>query len=388
MQSGVNDFNVNARGFNSSLNRRMLVLQDGRDLAIAFLGSQEWNGMTQPLEDLGKVEVVRGPGLGALRRQRLQRRDQHHHADGARGARHQAHPRRRRAGDLPRRPPPRRRLRRRPVRLSASTPATTGATPTPAARTLNDGTSLQREYADATDEPVGLTREARPAVRPDARPRHRRALGDRDPLKNAYGSARLDYYLDNGSVLSVDGGASQVQNEIFVTGIGRVQVVKAIKPYARVAMAADRYNIFAYWNSRTSIDPQFSLQSGLRIEERSDIFHLEGQTNWNFMQERGRVVCGASFRNTRVNTTGTLMNPANDDRSDDYYSVYGQVEYKLLPQLRVVAPRRVDDGDLFDTQFSPKAALVFSPSENHSFRFSVNRAFQTPNYSSSFCRCR
>jgi outer membrane receptor protein involved in Fe transport len=62
VQSGVNDFNVNARGFNSSLNRRVLVLQDGRDLAIAFLGSQEWNGMTQPLEDLGKVEMVRGPG--------------------------------------------------------------------------------------------------------------------------------------------------------------------------------------------------------------------------------------------------------------------------------------------------------------------------------------
>ena len=38
------------------------MLQDGRDLAIAFLGSQEWNGMTQPLEELGKVEMVRGPG--------------------------------------------------------------------------------------------------------------------------------------------------------------------------------------------------------------------------------------------------------------------------------------------------------------------------------------
>ena len=62
VQSGVNDFNVNARGFNSSLNRRVLVLQDGRDLAIAFLGSQEWNGMTQPLEDLGSLEMVRGPG--------------------------------------------------------------------------------------------------------------------------------------------------------------------------------------------------------------------------------------------------------------------------------------------------------------------------------------
>ena len=62
VQSGVNDFNVNARGFNSTLNRRVLTLQDGRDLAIAFLGSQEWNGLTQPLDELGKVEMVRGPG--------------------------------------------------------------------------------------------------------------------------------------------------------------------------------------------------------------------------------------------------------------------------------------------------------------------------------------
>src|SRR5215207_8737110 len=62
VQSGVNDFNVNARGFNSTLNRRVLVLQDGRDLSIAFLGAQEWNGLVQPLEDLGRLEMVRGPG--------------------------------------------------------------------------------------------------------------------------------------------------------------------------------------------------------------------------------------------------------------------------------------------------------------------------------------
>ena len=61
-QSGLTDFNVNARGFNSSLNRRVLVLQDGRDLAIAFLGSQEWNTLTFPTEDYVKMEFVSGPG--------------------------------------------------------------------------------------------------------------------------------------------------------------------------------------------------------------------------------------------------------------------------------------------------------------------------------------
>jgi outer membrane receptor protein involved in Fe transport len=383
VQSGVNDFNVNARGFNSSLNRRMLVLQDGRDLAIAFLGSQEWNGMTQPLEDLGKVEVVRGPG-SAL-----------YGANAFSGVVNITTPTAREVvgtkvtlagGELE---TFRGDVRHASVfandRLGFRINAGYNRSDTYSrSRTLADGTSLQREYADATDQPVQLTREVRPLFGQSEDAVTGAPLGDRDPLKNAYGSGRLDYYLDNGSVLSVDGGASQVQNEIFVTGIGRVQVAKAIKPYARVAMAADRYNVFAYWNSRTSIDPQVSLQSGLNIEERSDIFHLEGQTNWNFLGERGRVVGGASVRNTRVNTSGTLMNPVNDDRSDNQGSVYGQVEYKLTPQFRVVGAARVDDGDLFDTQFSPKGAVVFSPNENHSFRFSVNRAFQTPNYSEFF----
>jgi iron complex outermembrane receptor protein len=53
VQSGINDYNVNTRGFNSSLNRRLLVLLDGRDLAIALLGSQEWNSFSIPSEDQG-----------------------------------------------------------------------------------------------------------------------------------------------------------------------------------------------------------------------------------------------------------------------------------------------------------------------------------------------
>jgi outer membrane receptor protein involved in Fe transport len=383
VQSGVNDFNVNARGFNSSLNRRVLTLQDGRDLSIAFLGSQEWNGMTQPLDDLGKVEMVRGPGSalyganafsgvinittpearevlgskltiagGELETFRVDGRHAGLAADGRIGFR---------------------------VNGGYNRSDTYSRS-----RTLADGTSLQQEYADATDEPVPPTIEALPLSGQVADPVTGVVSGDREALRNVYGSGRLDYYLDNGSVLSVDGGAAKVENEIFVTGIGRVQVDEAIKPYARAALAADRYNIFGYWNSRTSIEPQFSLTSGLALEERSDVFHFEGQNNWNFQQDRGRVVYGASYRNTQVNTSGTLMNLANDDRSDDLYSAYGQVEYRITPQVRLVGAARFDDGTLIDGQFSPKGAVVFSPNEAHSFRFSVNRAFQTPNYSEFF----
>jgi outer membrane receptor for ferrienterochelin and colicins len=385
VQSGVNDFNVNARGFNSSLNRRVLVLQDGRDLSIAFLGSQEWNGMTQPLEDLGRLEMVRGPG-SAL-----------YGANAFSGVINIITPTAREAlgtkltlggGELE---TFRGDLRHAGVfggdrfgyRFNGGYTRSDTYT---RSRTLANGTSLQEEYGPATDEPVGLTREARPLNGQTVDPATGAPLGDRSPLVNAYGSGRLDYYLANGSVLSADGGAAQVQNEVFVTGIGRVQVLKAIKPYARLSLAANRYNVFAFWNSRTSLQPQYSLASGQALEERSDIFHVEGQQNWNFLAERGRVVYGASYRNTKVNTSGTLMDPANDDRSDDYYSAYGQVEFRVVPQLRLVGAGRFDDGTLFSSQFSPKGAVVFTPNENHSFRFTVNRAFQTPNYSEFFLR--
>ncbi len=385
VQSGVNDFNVNARGFNSSLNRRVLVLQDGRDLAIAFLGSQEWNGLTQPLEDVSRLEMVRGPGSALY---------------GANAF----------SGVINITTPTAREVAGTKLTLAGGELETFRGDFRQAgvfgadrfgyrfnlgynrsdtysrSRTLRNGSSLQEEYAPATDEPVPPTVEVRPLDGQSTEPLTGAPVGERTPLQNAYGSARLDYYLNNGAVLSADGGAAQVENEVFVTGIGRVQVLKAMKPYARVALAHDRYNIFGFWNSRTSIDPQYSLVSGLPLEERSDIFHLEGQQNWNFQSDRGRIVYGASYRNTQVNTSGTLMDPINDDRSDDYYSAYGQVEYRVAPQFRLVAAGRVDDGTLFDTEFSPKGALVFSPDENHSFRVSVNRAFQTPNYSEFFLR--
>jgi outer membrane receptor protein involved in Fe transport len=274
VQSGVNDFNVNARGFNSSLNRRMLVLQDGRDVSIAFLGAQEWNSLPQPLEDLSRLEVVRGPG-SAL-----------YGANAFSGVINMVTPDAREiagtklslgGGELE---SFRGDLRHAGVlagdRFGYRVSGGYNRSDTfSRSRTLADGTSLRREYEPATDEPVGLTREARALAGQTADPVTGVPQGERDALENAYGTARLDYYLDNGSVLTAEGGASQVQNEIFVTGIGRVQVLKAMKPYARLAYAAERFNIFGFWNSRTSLDPQFSLASGVPLEERSDIFHIE-----------------------------------------------------------------------------------------------------------------
>jgi len=388
-QSGMNDYNVNARGFNSSLNRRVLVLQDGRDLAIAFLGSQEWNALAVPTDEYSKMELVRGPGsalyganafFGVLNITTPSARE----VAGTKlslggGELSTIRADARHAGVLG--------GGRWGYRLNAGYNRSESWS---RSRTSADRLDLKREYGpvveDSVAHPIPLARELRALNGQTADPVTGALSGEADPISNAYGSARIDYYASSGSVLTAESGVAQVQNEIFVTGIGRVQVSKALRPYARLGWARQTFNVMAYWNGRRTQEPQYSLASGAALEEKSNILHIEAQDIRRFAGDKGRTVFGASARNYRVNTDTTLMRPEDDDRSDYYYSLFGQIEYQLAAQVRGVVASRFDIGSLINPQFSPKLAIVFTPSDKHSFRFTVNRAFQTPNYSEFYLR--
>ncbi|MDX2194382.1 MAG: TonB-dependent receptor [Gemmatimonadales bacterium] len=381
-QNGVNDFNVNARGFNSSLNRRILTLLDGRDLAIAFLGSQEWASLPVPMEDLQKIEMVRGPGSalygnnafsGVLNMRTPLVRD-------SKGGRLSIG-----GGEL--------NTVRSDARYSYLSASQRWGVRFAGGYNVSDTWTRSRTApTDFRNEYAGIGGGAGiPALGAEVRPLDGQvtaglgqpATGDRDLIRNWYATTRFDYYAGD-NVLTLEGGLSHVENEVFVTGIGRVQVPRAIKPFTRVAWNSKRLNLMAYWNGRNSLDPQVSLASGAGLEEKSNIFHVEAQSNLEFAGTRGRVIYGTSYRRTMVNTSGTLMRPVNDDRSDWIASGFAQLEYRLTDQVKLVGASRVDGGNLFDTQLSPKAALVYSPSEDHSIHASVNRAFMTPNYSEFF----
>ncbi len=384
VQSGMNDFNLNARGYNSTVNRRVLVLQDSRDLSIAFLGAQEWNGMSAPLEDLGRIEVVRGPGsalyganafAGVVNINTPAVREQVGTkvtvAGGELGTQRADA---RQAGLLA--------AGRMGYRANFGYNRSDTWT---RSRTARDTSDFHAEYARGTGAPITpVTPEVRPLSGQDTAATTRAAFGDREPLVNMYGSARLDYYGDNGAMGTVEGGATQVENEVYVTGIGRVQVLKSFKPWSRLAWVAPHYNVTAWYTGRDTKEPQYALGSGAPLIEHSAVYHIEGQYHHGIVGNAGQIVLGASYGQYHVDTDTTLMASQDDNRRDSYYSTYGQVEYKVLPTLRAVIAGRFDAGDLFDGQFSPKAALVYSPTERHSLRVTVNRAFQTPNYAELF----
>ncbi len=382
VQNDGNDYNVNARGFNASFARRMLVLLDGRDLAFSFLGLPAW-GVQNLLNDMRQIEVVRGPGSalyganaysGVISFTTLSARE----AVGTRltlggGELSML------SGDL----------RHAGVTSEGrfGYKVNVGYNRSDlwsVARTTSDGGDMRREYGQATDYAVPDLIEAFPLFGQELDPLTREAVGEPDPMVNMYGSARLDYYRDDGSVVTVEGGHGVTENQVWVSPLGRNQGDKITRPWVRAAWAADRFNLMLWYGSEDFVRPTRGMGSAAFYHNVSSTVHAEAQYNRPLLSGRGRMVVGASARSLSTNTKGTVLAAESDDRRDRFYAAYGQFELELAPHVRVVGAARFDTGDLFDAQFSPRGAIVYEPAEQHAVRFTVSRAFQSPSQTQFF----
>ena len=61
-QINANTWAVSARGFNHQFTDKLLVLVDGRAVYSPLLGGVNWDTQDVPLEDIDRIEVIRGPG--------------------------------------------------------------------------------------------------------------------------------------------------------------------------------------------------------------------------------------------------------------------------------------------------------------------------------------
>jgi iron complex outermembrane receptor protein len=61
-QISANNWAISSRGFNTQFANKLLVLIDGRAVYTPLLGGVNWDTQDVPLEDIDRIEVVRGPG--------------------------------------------------------------------------------------------------------------------------------------------------------------------------------------------------------------------------------------------------------------------------------------------------------------------------------------
>ncbi|HVS12328.1 MAG TPA: TonB-dependent receptor [Thermoanaerobaculia bacterium] len=355
-QSGLYDFNFNTRGFNSSLNRRIAVRIDGRDPAVGFLGSQDWATSSSVMDDAASIELLRGPSAAL------------YGANAFNGVLNViTKPGRGSEGGM--------------FKLTGGELSTTKADFRYASDLGGDwyfkilgGYSESDDFTrprNVTTEYPGLELEAIPLVR--------------DDNEIYYGALRFDKYFDSGRAMTLEGGMADSKGPVVVTGIGRVQVNGNERPWARFNLNSAHWNLLTSYTGRDA-DDQRSLRSGVPLYLDSERLSAELQGNTTFSNDRGRLVGGLSYKEEDIDS----LNPQGQQslmfapRDEDFSAAFGQLDYDLTDSLKFVLAARYDDSSLHDSQVSPKASLVWSPSRNHTVRFSYNEAFQVPNYSEFF----
>lgn len=383
-QSGIYDFNLNTRGFNSSLNRRVLTLIDGRDPGVPYLGSQEWAAISFPVDDLASVEFLRGPSAAL------------YGANASSGVLNltskaprysQGGQARLTAGELD--------TLSLDVRWAVGLGGDWYMKTVAGVRRTGDFTVSRT--LDPTD-PLGSVEYSVPCVAPgqveclplEGVPPH--PLSDDEVY---FGGLRFDKYLPGGRFFTVEGGLATIKGPVLQTGLGRVQVGGAAegrsgspakRPWARFNFTAPRWNVLMYYTGREA-PSQLNLRPGNNFALDTFRLQLEGRYNRTFAQDRIRVVVGGAYGHDDIDTADPdsgrqtlIFEPVTADR----VAVFGQADWSLTDRLKVVFAGRFDDNTLFEAQFSPKAALVYRFDPSHTVRFTYNRAFQAANYTELF----
>jgi outer membrane receptor protein involved in Fe transport len=350
-QSGLYDFNINARGFNSSFNRRVLTLVDGAEFSAVSVDYPQWVAISTSIDDLAAIEMVRGPGSalyganaysGVLN---ITSKDPRYSQGGTI---------RFSLGELS--------LRRLDLRYA-------GTLGRGWYFSLLGGAMQSEDFSVSRHESVeyeGLPPEVVPL-----------RLDKNDRL---YAKFRLDKHFAGGSVLTFEAWGLDYKGGTALSLSGRMQDTRSLAPRVRMNYRSPHWNVLLYgyladWEG-------FSLSSGQPMFTWQYKLHGEVQGFTNFAQDRGRIVGGFSLRRQENDTADkmgvqTYLAGASDDHME---AVFAQLDYNVTDRLKVVIAGRADFSSLHKSQFSPKVCAVYKLNPGHSLRLSYNRAFQAPNY--------
>lgn len=376
IQVGMTAVAVNARGFNSSFNNRMLLMEDNRIAVLPENGLPVGGFTTIPKVDLAGIEVLVGPGAAL------------YGADASNGV-----------ITLQTKDP----RAYRGITAEVSTGSRNffdaqfrwaemfgkvGIKVTGETQSANDWENRIRYAPVAPGATVGL-----PELDPDFRT---------DVVR---GGLTGVYYFDRGGRLELTGGASK-SNGIGQTNVGRNQLVdweyqnlqaKYTSPrwfaqaYQTQSLSGGTFQLNGYTQNSARF-PSISSDSAKALSDFPAVGKLraaELQNNFEIgsLMSSGaralddtRIVWGVQFRQDVVTSKRQWLSDRNTGEDIEVAQTggYFQTETPFAQRFRLVLAGRYDKHDNYDAQFSPKAALTFTPVEDQTFRIGFNRAFKSP----------
>jgi len=195
--------------------------------------------------------------------------------------------------------------------------------------------------------------------------------------------ARFDYDFVDGKKLSFSGGFAGTDG-IMHSGIGPFDIESgSTMGYGKVDFRKEGFRAAFF----TNILDADAVNLLTRAPDNSPIeFAFSTKTidfdasNVQTIANRHVVNYGGNFR---YNTFDLELAPQADSRTE--FGIYGQDEIFLNNHFRLSLGARVDHFDyLDDWVFSPRAAVLVKPQEDHTFRFSFNRAYRSPSVINNF----
>jgi iron complex outermembrane receptor protein len=380
-QTGIQSSNVVARGFNNIFSGSLHMLTDNRIAGVPSLRVNLVHFVPTTNEDLARMEVVLGPGAAL------------YGPNTADGILHM--------------------ITKSPLDVQENVFTFTGGEQDVMhgtgriSRTLgsNVGIKISGQYLRATewaytdpgevierdkfaaDASGFFRRDLQRAVGVDSAEAVRRIglIGNRnDDVERWGGEARADFRVPGGPTVVTTFGTSTQVSGVELTGLGAAQVEDWTYRYYQARANWGRGFAQAYLNT-SDAGTTYLLRNGAPIVDRSKLFVGQLQHGFSIFNERQSFTYGADYIKTMPETEGTINGFYEDEDETEEWGAYLQSETALSPKLDLVLAGRIDDHSALPEQvFSPRAALVFKPAENHAFRATYNRAFATPSSLNQF----
>ena len=365
-KSGLDTYQINARGMNSTFPRRMLVMTDNRSNLLPGIGIVRWSMLSAAAPDLDRIEVVTGPasalyGNAALSGTVLVQTkspldEQGLSATLSGGERSTMKVAARYAG-----------LANDDLGYKISVERFQGDDWERVDETANWFVSIKEPTADSPLTVFNADGTERMTVTsPD--------FG----IENTHVDARVDWDLTETGRLSFFSGWSQT-NSITLTGLGRYQIKDWQTGYGQLAYRDERFFVQGYVTGNDAGDT-YNLISGSAIIDRSIAYDLEAQHNFT-LGDRASVIWGGNYRQLNNDSEGTFI---PEKKTFDLFGAYTQAEFELASTLDLIGAFRIDTHPETDAQYSPKAGFVWKPLANHTFRATYNKAFQNPIFTEFF----
>jgi len=363
-RTGLNQTNMVTRGFNNIFSGALLVLVDNRLARVPSLRYNAYNFIPTANEDIERIEIVSGPG-SAL-----------YGPNSAAGVMHI--------------------VTKSPFDSEGTTVSVGGGERElglgsfrhAGSRNNRVGYKITGQYYQGIDWKHHEPSEPAEVIKFRPTPEGPDYVGG--PVNNARdfrtekisGEARVDFLIDENTSLIVNGGYNRGSG-IELTGLSAAQAIDWGYSYFQARM---RYkDLFAQgFVNVSNAGDTYLLNTGQLIVDRSRIWAAQLQHSYQ-ATESWLLTYGGDAILTRPNTDHTINGRNEADDNIDEFGAYLQAEGRLNDQFKLVGAARVDDHSrLEDMIFSPRAALLYQPNDNHSLRFTYNRAYATPDNNNLF----